>query len=40
MVLVFVLTQTVSHFFPKVCVALQRSFEIDAAYRVSRRNAA
>jgi hypothetical protein len=38
MVLVFVLTQTVSHFFPKVCVALQRSFGTDAAYRVSRRN--
>jgi hypothetical protein len=26
-------TQTVSHSFPKLCVALQRNFGADAAYR-------
>jgi hypothetical protein len=36
MVLVFVLTQTVSHSFPKLCVTLQRNFGTDAAYRASR----
>ena len=35
MVLVFVLTQTVSHSFPKLCAALQRKFGTDAAYRAS-----
>jgi hypothetical protein len=34
MVLVFVLTQTVSHSFPKLCVTLQRNFGTDA-YRAS-----
>jgi hypothetical protein len=38
MVLVFVLTQTVSHSFPKVCAPLQRKFRADAAYRASRCN--
>jgi hypothetical protein len=33
MVVVFVLTQTVSHFFPKLSAALQRNFGPDAAYR-------
>jgi hypothetical protein len=37
MVLVFVLTQTVSHSFPKLCAALQRKFRTDAAYRDGRR---
>ena len=32
MVLVFVLTQTVSYSFPKVCAALQRKFGTDAAH--------
>jgi hypothetical protein len=36
MVLVFVLTQTVSHSFPKLCAALQREFGTDAAYRAGR----
>jgi hypothetical protein len=31
-------TETVSHFFPKVCAALQRKFGADAVYRASRRN--
>jgi hypothetical protein len=30
-------TQTVSHSFPKVCVALQRNFRTDAAYRAGSR---
>jgi len=30
-------TQTVSHFFPKLCAALQRKFGTDAAYRAGRR---
>jgi hypothetical protein len=33
MVLVFVLTQTVSHSFPKLCAALQKKFGADAACR-------
>jgi hypothetical protein len=33
MVMVFVLTQTVSHSFPKVFAALQREFGTDATYR-------
>jgi hypothetical protein len=37
MVVVFVLTQTVSHSFPRLCAALQRKFGTDAAYRASRR---
>ena len=37
MVMVFVLTQTVSHSFPKLCAALQRKFGTDAAYRAGRR---
>ena len=40
--MVFVLdnpeTQTVSHSFPKLCVALQRNFGTDAVYPASRRN--
>lgn len=30
-------TQTVSHFFPKLCTALQRKFGTDAAYRADGR---
>jgi hypothetical protein len=37
MVVVFVLTQTVSHFFPKLCAALQRKFGTDAACRAGSR---
>ena len=36
MVLVFVLTQTVSHSFPKVFAALQRNFGTGAAYHAGR----
>jgi len=36
MVLVFVLTQTVSHSSPKLCAALQRKFGAYAAYRAGR----
>ena len=30
-------TQTVSHSFPKLCAALHRKFQIDAAYRAGDR---
>jgi hypothetical protein len=36
MVMVFVLTQTVSHSFPKLSGALQSKFGTDAAYRAGR----
>ena len=36
MVLVFVLTQTVTHSFPKLCAALQRNFGTGAAYHAGR----
>src|SRR5438105_10559670 len=38
MVMVFVLTQTVSHSFPKLCAALQRKFGTDAACRAGCRH--
>jgi hypothetical protein len=37
MVMVFVLTQTVSHSFPKLCSALQRKFGTNDVYRAGRR---